>query len=178
MWAPVLWLFPTPGTLPSPPACCLPDPSHHHHPAAPQPRPTSSPKTLPPTTTSPLFHIPRGTLVKSNPIIRHSAVQKKKENFPLVNSRLPFFFFPSLIFTPSGGKMTLWAPLASCVFFRLDLSFLPFSCSFVPYIFFLFLFFSLHGVKLRRQSLNRDTEGGQGSLRAAFRPYLKTHSFL
>lgn len=121
---PLLCGFPLPplGTQPSPPAHCLPDPSYHYnHRTAPHPclsvtDPHHPPKTLPPPiTTSPLFHIPTGALVKSNPIIRHSAVHEKKENFPLVNSRLPFFFSPSHLFTPSGGKMTLRAPWASCL---------------------------------------------------------------
>lgn len=144
---------PTLGTLPSPPAYCLPDPSCHHLTAPhPTPRPTPTPQrsthiipqTLPPITTSPLFHIPRGALVKSNPIIRHSAVREKKENFPLVNSRLPFFFLPSLLFTPSGGKMTLWAPLASCLCLSSGLIY-PFFLSLAPSFPF---FFFVSGIRL------------------------------
>lgn len=118
--------------LPPPPPPPNGTPPHiQAHPYASAPDPHHPPKTLPPITTSPLFHIPRGALVKSNPIIRHSAVQEKKENFPLVNSRLPFFFLPSLLFTPSGGKMTLWAPLASCLCLSLLLIY-PFFLSFTP----------------------------------------------
>lgn len=100
------------------------------HPGPPSnltPQPTSSPKTLPPITTSPLFHIPRGTLVKSNPIIRHSAVREKKENFPLVNSRLPFFLFPLPSFHPKWRQDDTVGPLGQLplAFFWLDLSFLP-----------------------------------------------------
>lgn len=108
------------------------------HPTPPRPTPTPLhpthiiPQTLPPITTSPLFHIPRGALVKSNPIIRHSAVQEKKENFPLVNSRFPFFFSP----LPScRGKTTLWAPLASCLCLSSGLIY-PVFLSLAPSFFF------------------------------------------
>lgn len=99
---------PTLGALPNPPVYCLPDPSYHH-PAAPHPSPRPTPKPHSPThifpqNSSTHYHQPsvphsKGTLVKSNPIIRRSAVQEKKENFPLVNSRFPFSF-SSPFFSP------------------------------------------------------------------------------
>lgn len=152
-WAPALWLSPPPP----PWACCqaLPHtasmthltppngtPPHiQAHPYASASDPHHPPKLFHPLTTSPLFHIPRGALVKSNPIIRHSAVQEKKENFfPVVHSRLPFFFPTSHLFTPSGGKMTLWAPLASCLCLSSGLIY-PFFLSLAPSFPLLLLFF-------------------------------------
>lgn len=95
-------------------------------------QPTSSSKSLPPITSSLLFHIPRGALVKSNPIIRHSAVQEKKENFPLVNSRLPFFFFPPL-FSPQVEARWHFGPPRPVVFVFLHWWFSLSSFLLLPY---------------------------------------------
>lgn len=142
MWTPVLRLPPTLGIWPSPPACCLPDPSNTTNSTPPLFHPTHiiPEKLFPPSTTSPLFHIPGGALVKSNPIIRLSAVPEKKELSPRFFSGLPFLFPPSF-FTPSAGKTTLWALLASCFCLSSDLIY-PFSffCCLILSVFFMFFF--------------------------------------
>lgn len=105
---------------------CVPPASRCRHPSKPTTtlHPTHPQASLPTHTTpqnsSTRYHqlsVPHswgGTLVKFNPIIRLSAVQEKKENFTLVNSRLPFFFH-AILFTPSGGKWHL-GPLRPVAF--------------------------------------------------------------
>lgn len=149
MWAPGAVALPPPpaptlGTLPSPPAHCLPDPSYRRPTQAPTPYASTPDSHQPPKNSSTHYHQPSvphswgGALVKSNPIIRHSAVQEKKENFPLVNSRLPFFFPPLPSFHPKWGQDDTSGPLGqlSLSLFGLDLSFLPFSRSLVSCFFF------------------------------------------
>lgn len=115
------------GTWPSPPACCLPDPSNTTKSTPPLFHPTHiiPEKRIQPSSTSPLFHIPRGALVKSNPIIRLSAVPEKKELSPRFLSRLPFHF-PRLLFDSKRRQDDPLGPFGQLLlsFFRLDLSLL------------------------------------------------------
>lgn len=142
MWTPVLRLPPTLGIWPSPPACCLPDPSNTTNSTPPLFHPTHiiPEKLFPPSTTSPLFHIPGGALVKSNPIIRLSAVPEKKELSPRFFFGLPFLFPPSFLLQVQARRH--FGPFWPVAFVFLQTWFIHSLSSVASfYLFFLCFFF-------------------------------------
>lgn len=93
------------------------------------------PPTLPAINHQPSVPHSKGGTGKSNPIIRHSAVEEKKENFPLVHSRLP----PQLpFFLPQVGARWHLRPLWPVAFVFLQAWFIlpSFFFPLIPSVFF------------------------------------------
>lgn len=117
---------PTLGVRPSPPACCLPDPANTTNGTPPLIHPAhiipGNASTHQPPALCSTFR--EGALVKSNPIIRLSAVLEKKELSSRFCSRLPFLFPTHLLFHSKWRHDDTLGPFGQLLlsFSRLDLT--------------------------------------------------------